>query len=134
MHRYLGKKIPKSVHLLPKRPPNINSHFQSSIYQNVCLYGLVRKFANFKTKKNEVLKMKFNYKMVGISLILLSAIAKTEGVLFPIEILDRNQFRCGKTKSKNLCSKSSIERKRRLKEVKDSSKIGELRELTYSAG
>lgn len=73
--------------------------------------------------------MKFNYKIIGISLALLSAIAKTEGVLFPIEILDRNQFRCGKTRSKNLCSKSSIERKRKLSEVKDSSKIGELREI-----
>lgn len=73
--------------------------------------------------------MKFNYKIIGISLALLSAIVKTEGVLFPIEILDRNQFRCGKTKSKNLCSKSSIERKKKLKEVKDSSKIGELREI-----
>lgn len=38
--------------------------------------------------------MSFNYKMVTISLVLLSAIAKTEGVLSPIEILDRNQFRC----------------------------------------
>ena len=60
---------------------------------------------------------------------MLSAIAKTEGVLFPIEILDRNQFRCGKTKSKNLCSKSAIERKTKLREVEDSSKIGELREI-----
>ena len=63
--------------------------------------------------------MKFNYKIIGISLALLSSIVNTEGVLFPIEILDRNQFRCGKTKSKNLCSKSSIERKKKLKEVKD---------------
>ena len=73
--------------------------------------------------------MDFNYKMVGIPFLLLSAIAKTEGVLFPIEILDRNQFRCGKTKSKNLCSKSYIGRKTKLREVKDSSKIGELKEI-----
>lgn len=72
--------------------------------------------------------MKFNYKMVGISLTLLSAIAKTEGVLFPIEILDRNQFRCGRQQSKELCSKSAIERKIKLKKVKNSAKIGKLKE------
>ena len=59
--------------------------------------------------------MEFNYKMIGISLILLSTIVKVEGILSPIEILDRNQFRCGRQQSKELCSKSAIERKRKLK-------------------
>lgn len=72
--------------------------------------------------------MKFNYKIIGISLALLSAIAKTEGVLSPIEILERNQFRCGRQQSKELCSKSAIERKLKLKKVKDSAKIGKLKE------
>ena len=72
--------------------------------------------------------MDFNYKMVGISLMLLSAIAKTEGVLSPVEILDRNQFRCGRQQSKELCSKSAIGRKIKLKKVKDSAKIGKLKE------
>ena len=68
-----------------------------------------------KNKKNEVLEMEFNYKMIGISLILLSTIVKVEGILSPIEILDRNQFRCGRQQSKELCSKSAIERKTKLK-------------------
>lgn len=72
--------------------------------------------------------MEFNYKIIGISLALLSAIAKTEGVLSPIEILERNQFRCGRQQSKELCSKSAIERKLKLKKVKDSAKIGKLKE------
>lgn len=72
--------------------------------------------------------MKFNYKIIGISLTLLSAIANAEGVLSPIEILDRNQFRCGKQRSRELCSKSAIERKSKLKKVKDSAKIGKLKE------
>ena len=72
--------------------------------------------------------MEFNYKMIGISLILLSTIVKVEGILSPIEILDRNQFRCGRQQSKELCSKSAIERKRKLKKVKDSAKIGKLKE------
>lgn len=75
-----------------------------------------------------MLGMKFNYKIIGISLALLSAIAKTEGVLSPIEILERNQFRCGRQQSKELCSKSAIERKLKLKKVKDSAKIGKLKE------
>lgn len=88
-------------------------------------------YANLRTlknKKNEVLEMDFNYKMVGISLILLSTIVKVEGVLSPIEILERNQFRCGRQQSKELCSKSAIERKIKLKKVKDSAKIGKLKE------
>ena len=88
-------------------------------------------YANLRTlknKKNEVLEMDFNYKMVGISLILLSTIVKAEGVLSPIEILERNQFRCGRQQSKELCSKSAIERKIKLKKVKDSAKIGKLKE------
>lgn len=72
--------------------------------------------------------MKFNYKIIGISLALLSAIVKTEGVLSPVEILDRNQFRCGKTKSKNLCSKSAILRRAKLNQVKNSAKTGTLKE------
>lgn len=72
--------------------------------------------------------MEFNYKMIGISLILLSTIVKVEGILSPIEILDRNQFRCGRQQSKGLCSKSAIERKTKLKKVKDSAKIGKLKE------
>ena len=88
-------------------------------------------YANLRTlknKKNEVLEMDFNYKMVGISLILLSTIVKVEGVLSPIEILERNQFRCGRQQSKELCSKSAIERKIKLKKVKGSAKIGKLKE------
>lgn len=72
--------------------------------------------------------MNFNYKIIGISLAILSAIVKTEGVLSPVEILDRNQFRCGRQQSKELCSKSAIERKTKLKKVKDSAKIGKLKE------
>lgn len=72
--------------------------------------------------------MDFNYKMVSISLILLSTIVKVKGVLSPIEILDRNQFRCGRQRLKELCSKSAIERKIKLKKVKDSAKIGKLKE------
>ena len=72
--------------------------------------------------------MNFNYKMIGISLILLSTIVKVEGVLSPVEILDRNQFRCGRQQSKELCPKSAIERKSKLKKVKDSAKIRKLKE------
>lgn len=72
--------------------------------------------------------MSFSYKMVSISLMLLSAIAKTEGVLSPVEILDRNQFRCGRQQSKQLFSKSAVKRKTKLKNVKDSAKVGKLKE------
>lgn len=72
--------------------------------------------------------MKFNYRIVGISLMLFSTIVKAEGVLSPVEILDRNQFRCGKQRSSELCSKSAILRKSKLKKVKDSAKIGKLKE------
>lgn len=72
--------------------------------------------------------MKFNYKIFGISLILLSAIAKTEGILSPIEILDRNQFRCGRQRSKQLFSKNAVKRKTKLKNIKDSAKVGKLKE------
>lgn len=61
--------------------------------------------------------MNFNYKVVSISLILLSTIVKAESILSPIEILDRNQFRCGRQQSKELCSKSAVERKTKLKKV-----------------
>lgn len=72
--------------------------------------------------------MKFNYKMVSIPLILLSTIVKVDGVLSPIEILDRNQFRCGRQRSKELFSKNAVRRKTKLKNVKDSAKVGKLKE------
>lgn len=72
--------------------------------------------------------MKFNYKMVSIPLILLSTIIKVDGVLSPIEILDRNQFRCGRQRSKELLSKNAVRRKTNLKNVKDSAKVGKLKE------
>lgn len=72
--------------------------------------------------------MKFNYKMIGISLAIISAIVKTEGVLSPVEILDRNQFRCGRQRSKELFSKNAVRRKTNLKNVKDSAKVGKLKE------
>lgn len=72
--------------------------------------------------------MSFSCKMMSISLMLLSTIVKVNGVLTPIEILDRNQFRCGKQQSKQLFSKSAVKRKTKLKNVKDSAKVGKLKE------